>query len=98
MSVNYCNKPNDTLLHLVSRRGDCHAIRTLILGGAQINAKGKTGDTPLHYAIKANRPKAVTLLIELGAKNIEDIQGDTPLQLALNMDNQALINALGIGI
>ncbi|WP_445359535.1 ankyrin repeat domain-containing protein [Microbulbifer sp. ANSA005] len=81
--VTYRNGYGDTPLHIASNWGDCEAIELLVSAGADINAIGETGYTPLHCAAEQNWPRAVAKLLELGAKILEDKDGLTPLELAV---------------
>ena len=52
-------------------------------------------DTPLHIAVKKNRPKSVDLLLKNGANpTIRNKQGDTPLTTALRLGNKEAYDAL----
>lgn len=62
-SVHDRNGYGDTPLHIVANWGDCKAIKTLIEIGADINAKGEAGLTPLHCAVEQERPEAIVLLL-----------------------------------
>ena len=56
-------------------------IERLLKNGADVNAKGLWGKTPLHQAKMANY-KIIKLLLEKGADpNIQDKKGQTPLNL-----------------
>ncbi|KAF5487496.1 putative ankyrin repeat protein [Colletotrichum siamense] len=55
-------------------------IRLFIQEGADINAQGRDGMTPLHCASVEGNSRAVTVLIEAGANvDIPDASGTTPL-------------------
>ncbi len=94
-SVHYKNGWGDTPLHIVSCWGDCEAIKTLIEAGADIDAHGERGFTPLHYATEQNNFDAVMLLLSLGAKNMENSDGDTPAELAELLERKEIIKILG---
>ena len=53
-------------------------VKMLIKAGADVNARGRIGQTPIFYAIKT--PEAVKLLVAAGADiNARDVFGDTAL-------------------
>lgn len=92
-SVNYSNGYGDTPLHIVCNWGDCEAIEILVAAGADINAVGETGFTPLHCAAEQNKPKAISKLLALGAKSTKDSNGQTPLELAQILGNMEAVSA-----
>lgn len=94
ISVDYKNAYGDTPLHIVSNWGDCEAIEILVSAGADLNAMGESGFTPLHCAAEQNKPEAITKLIKLGAISIQDEDGQTPLELARVLGNTEAISAL----
>lgn len=55
----------DTALHLAE---DPEIIKVLIKAGADVNAKGHEGKTPLHYTARSNNAGKAELLIKAGAK------------------------------
>ena len=64
---------------------DPAAVNTALSGGAEVNARGAVGVTPLAYAIGTGKEKAARALIAAGANpNIEDDEGDTAVTLAVN--------------
>jgi uncharacterized protein len=93
-SVDYRNGYGDTPLHIVSYWGDCEAITTLVEAGADINAVGESGYTPLHCAAEANQPAAISLLLRLGAKVSMDSAGDTALDIAVTLNNEDSVSVL----
>lgn len=93
-SVNYKNGYDDAPLHIVANWGDCEAISLLIEAGADINAIGERGYSPLHCASEQNHPNAIVLLISLGAKIQLDDDGYSPIELAQLLENAEAIEAL----
>ena len=81
-----------TPLHVAAERGDTHAIRRLLVRGADIRAQVRSdetassdwGNTPLHAAALSGHSAAVRLLLERGADpNARNDRGATPLHLAV---------------
>ncbi|MBX3360742.1 MAG: ankyrin repeat domain-containing protein [Phycisphaeraceae bacterium] len=62
-------------------------VRALVEAGADVNHEDLDQDTPLHHAVRNNRPDVVRLLIERGADvNSEAYGGVKPADVA---DNEA---------
>jgi len=87
----------DALIHLVTRFGTPEEIKMLVKSGANLNATGYIGFTPLHYAA-INIEKCVDAakqLLALGAdKTIRDEYDDTPLDIARSFSWQEMIDIL----
>jgi hypothetical protein len=59
------------------------AVRLLIAKGADVNAKGRSGWTPLHFAANGGHREVAKLLIAKGADlNAKTSDGVTPLDWA----------------
>lgn len=56
-----------TLLHLAVDRKKIPEIKRLIEEGADVNALGPNGETPLFNGVRSGSPKIVSLLLEKGA-------------------------------
>ncbi|WP_444930826.1 ankyrin repeat domain-containing protein [Microbulbifer sp. SSSA002] len=93
-SATYTNGYGDMPLHVVANWGDCEAISILVNAGANIDAVGESGFTPLHCAAEQNKADAILLLRRLGAAIVQDDAGDTPLELACLLGNKEAIDAL----
>jgi|GEM_PF-609235 ankyrin repeat protein/serine/threonine protein kinase len=60
-----------------------------------INARDKSGDTPLHIAVQDNRPEIVYFLIVNGAKvNVKNSEGQTPLHIAVQDNRPEIVSFL----
>uniref|UniRef100_M3ZDB6 Nuclear factor of kappa light polypeptide gene enhancer in B-cells 2 (p49/p100) n=1 Tax=Xiphophorus maculatus TaxID=8083 RepID=M3ZDB6_XIPMA len=86
-------------LHLAVRRDGERCLRLLVEGGAKINAAElKSGNTPLHLAVRENLFKvACTLITELQLKadvNACTFGGNTPLHLAASLGFPTLCSML----
>ena len=78
-----------TALHRAAMAGDLEAVRSLLHGKADVNAKSRRGYTPLHCAVISQRTdtarlkRVVHLLLASGANlNARDAGGRTPLHVA----------------
>jgi len=79
-------------LHLVSD-ADCAAL--LLKNGAIVDDLDTEKFTPLHYAAFNNHLDVAKKLVAAGAdKKAKNINGDTPLDLAIGQKNTGLINFL----
>ncbi len=66
-------------------------IRSLLQAGADVNARTRLGETPLHIAAESMRNSAaITTLVEAGAEvDARTIDGRSPLHVALQADRPA---------
>ena len=70
-------------IHYAAGEPDPSILRTLILAGADINAKGRTGKTPVMEAARLGMLQNVKILVDAGADlNIHDDQGRNTLMFA----------------
>ena len=88
-----------SLLFEAVRSNDIPGIKSLITKGANINAQEiSSGYTPVMYAVKYNRLKALRSLIIHGADlQKANLQGQTPLHIAVNNGNAQAIEILMTG-
>ena len=61
------NSMNDTPLHTVCSWGELAPIRQLVAAGADVNARGDKGSTPLFNAVIGRNPEVIGFLIRSGA-------------------------------
>ena len=80
-------KPPDISIREAVKTGNIEAVKQHLDAGADVNAKGKYGRTPLHYAATRGLKKIIELLIAKGADvntkiEVGDYKGQTPLDAA----------------
>jgi ankyrin len=86
--------PNGALA-LAAERGDQALVRSLIQQGADVNATGIDGSTPLQRAVFADRFDVASLLVKAGARvTATDRYGVTALALACINGNAKMIRLL----
>jgi ankyrin repeat protein len=84
------------VLHLAAFRGSTTDVEAFIALGADINAIGDLGLTPLHYAVLGGHADTAALLMEHGARqDMPNEFGETPLQMAHLMGQQGIVTAFG---
>ncbi|PWT85476.1 MAG: hypothetical protein C5B57_02865 [Blastocatellia bacterium] len=77
------------------KSGDRGAVRTLLEGGAAVNAPEADGTTPLHWAVRVDDLDIVKRLLKAGAHvTALNRYGITPLSLAAVNGNAAMIETL----
>ena len=82
-------------MHLATRQGHLTVVKALISAGADVNARGPFGYTPLHCAAAQGDGAAASLLLASGAQaDTRDANGMTPLHVAAQTNNVAVIQAL----
>ena len=72
--------------------GDINAVEVFLDAGVDVNAIGKYGRTPLHYAATRGLKKIIELLIARGADvntkiEVGDYKGHTPLDGAIQWNH-----------
>jgi ankyrin repeat protein len=74
------------LQSLQASKGFVSIMRLLIKAGAKVNAKDKTGSTPLHRAASAGKYDTAVVLVEEGQARLDshDKTGSTPLLVAVS--------------
>lgn len=87
-------KPTQSLRQAAAK-GDIKQVKSLISKGADVNAKSKWGQTPLHLAARAGQKDMVELLITKGAEvNAKNKWGRTPLRIATNRGHTEIVDLL----
>lgn len=85
--VNSRSHYNDQVLHMACISGNVPDVLAILDAGADIDAIGEGGMTPLHYAVLHDQLDIVKLLLDKGADfKIHDNDGCTALQLAIDLE------------
>ena len=72
---------------------ECSQI--LIDAGVDVNKEDMFGQTPMHMAAIANRPRIIKLFVEYGGRaDVKSKEGSTPLDVAIKMENKESIEML----
>lgn len=66
--LTYLDSGGDSLLHIAAMQGDVRTASLLLKAGADPNASGDMGYTPLHYAYWKRNDGVIELLIGHGAR------------------------------
>lgn len=71
------------------------AVRVLVQSGATVNLANRTGFTPLHHAVEAGSPDALSALLAAGADaGIRSAEGLLPIDTARRRGDQTAIRML----
>jgi ankyrin repeat protein len=98
MAGGFKGPDGDTLLHLAAWTGDVEVISRLVGGGADLEARDKSGFTPLACAIETENSPTISRLLELGANpNVRNSAGNVLLHRAVQTDRTDLVQALIAG-
>ena len=84
-------KEPDISIREAVKTGNIEAVKQHLDAGADVNAKGKYGRAPLHYAASRGLKEIIELLIARGADvntkiEVGDYIGQTPLDGAIQWD------------
>jgi hypothetical protein len=83
ISPNPCNSFGESLVHMVSRRGDAKALHIMIDNGCKLQVADDYGRTPLHDCCWAAKPAfdvaEYILEIDVRLMHMTDCRGDSPL-------------------
>ena len=85
-------KPPDISIREAVKAGNIKAVKQHLDAGVDVNAIGKYGRTPLHYAATRGLQKIIELLIARGADvntkiEVGDYKGQTPLDGAIQWNH-----------
>ena len=90
------DKAPDISIHDAVEKGNIEAVKQHIAAGTDVNAKGgMIGGTPLYGAVAFGNKEIVELLIANGADvNAKDDVGDTPLDMAIGLEQPETVDLL----
>ena len=89
----------DTPLHTVCSWGELEPVKQLIAAGADVNAIGDQGSTPLFNAVIGKNPQIISLLLKSGANpKIKNDMGNSVADYAKSISaSKEIIKALSGG-
>jgi hypothetical protein len=88
------NDYGDTALHTACRYGHAGVVRILISAKCDIDSFNLNHDTPLHIACAMGRRKLTKLLLEAGAMQFQNLNGDTPRDIAKKMNLKEILHII----
>ena len=107
---NATDRYGSSALHVAARAGSPEIIALLVAAGAEVDGRTEVGTSPIHVAVSSvpydltgDSPQVrtgswrlrATALLEAGADpNLPDAEGDTPLHLAAQEVDTALVSVL----
>ncbi len=95
ISVGQRNDYNDTPLHTVCSWGELKPVQVLVSAGADVNAKGDKGFTPLFNAIVGQNVDVIEYLLACGASTrLTNDWGDTAYDYAAGVKSSPRILSL----
>jgi ankyrin repeat protein len=101
-NLNIPGTNQSTPLHDAAMRGCEHATRWLLANGVEVNAQNKSGETPLHLAVRAKRYTIIWLLLDAGANKFicdkSTEEGVAPITLARSLDDYTYVLVCGISL
>lgn len=86
---------NDIIKKATKEKDAIKKLEKLISNGANVNAPGISGKTPLHYAAQKNLPLVITFLLQNKANpDKKDADGNKPIHTAANYDSELALQTL----
>ncbi|WP_422459774.1 MULTISPECIES: ankyrin repeat domain-containing protein [unclassified Endozoicomonas] len=91
--------PDDKNLLKAAEDGDLASMKTLLEQGADIESRGRYGETPLFLAVTSEKPEVLNCLLAAGASvNVRNPSGQTPLHRARSGETVHQLLAWGADI
>lgn len=92
---NVTDRLSQTALHCAAHYDNAEAAQLLLARSAEKEARNHHGMTPLHLAAYWRSPRVAKLLLDFGAKNIEELNGMTPLDIAHHLEHHDIADLFG---
>lgn len=93
-STSIHNDYGDTPLHTACRYGHAGVVRILISAKCDVDAFNLNHDTPLHITCAMGRRKLTKLLLEANAMNFQNLQHETPLEIAQRKNLKEIVEIM----
>jgi len=88
-------EPNSRMIQPIHIANTISALSILVDAGADVNSLGENRDTPIFNQIYINEPYNISYLLAIGADpNIRNISGQTPLDVARELQRNEIIRVL----
>ncbi|HEX6267134.1 MAG TPA: ankyrin repeat domain-containing protein, partial [Burkholderiales bacterium] len=88
--------PSNSVLNRAVEGGNPEVVKSVLQAGADPNARGETGMTPLMMAAFFGKPSIIDVLLDHGADPglIENRRRDTALLIAVNRGHTGVVRSL----
>jgi len=95
-NVNITMLEGATGCHMAAGQGFDMILQSLAKFGAYLNARDEEGETPLHWAVREGKKNTIFVLLQHGTfgMNIPNEDGETPLDLALELREAEIVGML----
>lgn len=93
-STSIHNDYGDTPLHTACRYGHAGVVRILISAKCDVDAFNLNHDTPLHITCAMGRRKLTKLLLQADAMNFQNLQQETPLDIAQRKNLKEIVEIM----
>lgn len=93
-STNINNDYGDTPIHTATRYGHAGVVRILISAKCDVDAFNLNHDTPLHISCAMGRRKLTKLLLEADAMQFQNLQHESPLDIAQRKNLKEIIEIM----
>ncbi|KAI4884098.1 hypothetical protein NFI96_020423, partial [Prochilodus magdalenae] len=95
LGLGHSDKDGDRAVHHAAFGDEGSVIEVLHRGGADLNARNKRRQTPLHIAVNKGHLQVVKTLLDFGCHpSLQDSEGDTPLHDAISKKRDDMLSVL----
>ena len=93
--IEIADNHGDRAIHHAAFGDQPGAIQLLAQAGADLNARNKQRQTPLHIAVSMGHKMAVEILLQSGCHtSLQDVEGNTPLHDAISKKREDIMQLL----